>query len=166
VDVITGLIKANFPTRLSFQVASSMDSKVVLGSTGAETLLGKGDMLFVPPGEGHLKRCHGTWITDEEVVELARHWKEQGAPVYDMDILRDPEVEAVDQIDDGELDPLYDEAVQVVIDANQASVSFLQRKLGIGYGRSARIVDTMEARGIVGPSRGPNKPREIMHDHL
>lgn len=163
VDVITGMIKANFPTRVSFQVASAMDSKVVLNSTGAETLLGKGDMLFVPPGEGHLRRCHGTWITDEEVVDLANHWKHQGAPVYDMDILRDPELEAsaIDS-DDSELDALYDEAVQTVIEANQASVSFLQRKLGIGYGRSARMIDTMEKRGLVGPSRGPNKPREIL----
>ena len=162
VDVITGLIKANFPTRLSFQVSSSTDSKVILGMVGAETLLGKGDLLFVPPGEGHLRRAHGTWITDEEVVAIAKHWKEQGAPKYDMDILRDPEVEAASAEDDAEMDPLYDDAVRIAVDANQASVSFLQRKLGIGYGRSARIVDTMERRGIVGPSRGPNKPREIL----
>ena len=164
VDVITGMIKANFPTRVSFQVASSMDSKVILGSVGAETLLGKGDMLFVPPGEGHLRRCHGTWITDEEVVAVARHWREQGTPKYEMNILKDPEDEAkaAADMDDGEMDPLYDEAVQIVLDSQQASVSFLQRKLGIGYGRSARLVDTMENRGIVGPSRGPNKPREIM----
>lgn len=164
VDVITGMIKANFPTRVSFQVASSMDSKVILGSVGAETLLGKGDMLFVPPGEGHLRRAHGTWITDEEVVAIARHWREQGTPKYEMNILKDPEDEAKSAVDmdDGEMDPLYDEAVQIVLDSQQASVSFLQRKLGIGYGRSARLVDTMENRGIVGPSRGPNKPREIM----
>lgn len=163
VDVITGMIKANFPTRVSFQVASSMDSKVILGAVGAETLLGKGDMLFVPPGEGHLRRCHGTWITDDEVVAVAKHWREQGAPKYEMDILRDPEVESTaSSMDDGELDPLYDEAVQIVLESAQASVSFLQRKLGIGYGRSARLVDTMESRGIVGPSRGPNKPREIL----
>jgi len=166
VDVITGMIKANFPTRVSFQVASAMDSKVVLTSTGAETLLGKGDMLFIPPGEGHLRRCHGTWITDDEVAAIAEHWKRQGAPKYDLAILRDPEVEAATDQDDAELDPLYDEAVRMAVDANQASVSFLQRKLGIGYGRSARIVDTMESRGIVGPSRGPNKPREILVNQL
>ncbi len=167
VDVITGMIKANFPTRVSFQVASSMDSKVILGAVGAETLLGKGDMLFVPPGEGHLRRCHGTWITDDEVVAIARHWREQGAPKYEMDILRDPDEQAHSgaDVDDAEMDPLYDDAIQIVLESQQASVSFLQRKLGIGYGRSARIVDTMEARGIVGPSRGPNKPREILIQH-
>jgi DNA segregation ATPase FtsK/SpoIIIE-like protein len=166
VDVITGLIKANFPTRLSFQVASSMDSKVILGMVGAETLLGKGDLLFVPPGEGHLRRAHGTWISDEEVVAIARHWKDQGAPKYDMDILRDPEIEAASAEDDAEMDPLYDDAIRIAVEANQASVSFLQRKLGIGYGRSARIIDTMERRGVVGPSRGPNKPREILVNAL
>ncbi len=167
VDVITGMIKANFPTRVSFQVASSMDSKVILGAVGAETLLGKGDMLFVPPGEGHLRRCHGTWITDEEVVAIAKHWRDQGAPKYEMDILRDPDEQAHSggDVDDAEMDPLYDDAIQIVLESQQASVSFLQRKLGIGYGRSARIVDTMEARGIVGPSRGPNKPREILIQH-
>ena len=166
VDVITGMIKANFPPRVSFQVASSMDSKVILGAVGAETLLGKGDMLFVPPGEGHLRRCHGTWITDEEVVAIAKHWRDQGAPKYEMDILRDPdEQSSASDMDDAEMDPLYDDAIQIVLESQQASVSFLQRKLGIGYGRSARIVDTMEARGIVGPSRGPNKPREILVHH-
>jgi DNA segregation ATPase FtsK/SpoIIIE-like protein len=166
VDVITGMIKANFPTRVSFQVSSSMDSKVILGAVGAETLLGKGDMLFVPPGEGHLRRCHGTWITDEEVVAIAKHWRDQGSPKYEMDILRDPdEQSSASDMDDAEMDPLYDDAIQIVLESQQASVSFLQRKLGIGYGRSARIVDTMEARGIVGPSRGPNKPREILVHH-
>jgi len=167
VDVLTGMIKANFPTRISFQVSSAIDSKVVLNSTGAETLLGMGDLLFMPPGEGHLRRAHGTWIKDDEVIALAKHWKDQGAPTYNMDILKDPEAETrADGEDDGEQDPLYDDAVRVVIEANQASVSFLQRKLGIGYGRSARIVDAMEHAGLVGPSRGPNKPREIMGNHL
>jgi S-DNA-T family DNA segregation ATPase FtsK/SpoIIIE len=161
-NVLTGMIKANFPTRISFQVASGIDSKVVLDHNGAETLLGKGDMLFLPPGEGALKRCHGTWITDDEVTALAKHWKEQGKPNYDMAVLVDPEEDAKVAEDDGPEDPLYDQAVQCVLDANQASVSFLQRKLGIGYGRSAKIVDQMERRGLVGPSRGPNKPREIL----
>jgi len=161
-DVITGMIKANFPTRISFQVASSIDSKVVLNSVGAESLLGMGDLLFVPPGSSHIRRCHGTWITDDEVNRLAKHWADQGVPTYDMSILADPEAEASDVPDDEELDALFNEAVRVSIEADQASVSFLQRKLGIGYGRAARIVDHMEARGIVGPSRGPNKPREIM----
>ncbi|MEY3014097.1 MAG: hypothetical protein RIT45_2832 [Pseudomonadota bacterium] len=163
-DVITGMIKANFPTRISFQVASSIDSKVVLNSVGAESLLGMGDMLFVPPGTSHVRRCHGCWITDDEVVKLSEHWREQGSPEYDMSILDDPDAEAPTIADDEELDPLFADAVQVVIEAGQASVSFLQRKLGIGYGRSARIIDHMEARGIVGPQRGPNKPREILVD--
>ncbi len=162
VDVITGMIKANFPTRVSFQVTSAMDSKVVLDGPGAETLLGRGDMLFKGGQDTYMRRCHGTWVTDEEVVALAKHWKDQGTPRYDMDILRDPEAEASGHEEDGEMDTLYDDAVRIAVEANQASVSFLQRKLGIGYGRSARIVDTMEKRGIVGPARGPNKPREIL----
>ena len=165
-DVLTGMIKANFATRVSFQVASSIDSKVVLNQIGAETLLGRGDMLLVPPGEGHLKRCHGTWISDDEVLAIAKHWKDQGTPKYEMDILKDPETESGGDDSDGESDVLYDDAVQVVVEAGQASVSFLQRKLGIGYGRSARIIDTMAARGIIGPSRGPNKPRDILVNSL
>lgn len=165
-DVLTGMIKANFATRVSFQVASSIDSKVVLNQIGAETLLGRGDMLLVPPGEGHLKRCHGTWISDEEVLAIAKHWKDQGTPRYEMDILKDPDTESGGDDGDGESDVLYDDAVQVVVEAGQASVSFLQRKLGIGYGRAARIIDTMAARGIIGPSRGPNKPRDILVNSL
>jgi S-DNA-T family DNA segregation ATPase FtsK/SpoIIIE len=165
-DVITGMIKANFPTRVSFQVASSIDSKVILTQVGAESLLGKGDMLVIPPGEGHLRRCHGTWISDDEVAALAKHWRDQGKPKFEMDILKDPEAEGSGAEEDGEADNLYDDAVQICVDANQASVSFLQRKLAIGYGRAAKIVDTMERRGIVGPSRGPNKPREILVNRL
>lgn len=161
-DVITGMIKANFPTRLSFQVASSIDSKVVLNSIGAESLLGNGDMLFLPPGSSALRRCHGTWITDDEVVSIAKHWRTQGKPEYDMDILADPDAEPMEEISDKDLDPLYDDAVSIALEAQQASVSFLQRRLNIGYGRAARIVDHMEARGVVGPQRGPNKPREIL----
>jgi S-DNA-T family DNA segregation ATPase FtsK/SpoIIIE len=161
VDVLTGFIRANFPMRVAFQVSSAMDSKVVLDTLGAETLLGRGDMLFKLPTDSQLRRAHGTWITDDEVVALAKHWKEQGAPKYDMDILRDPE-QATESDDEGDDDNLMDDAVRAVRDAQQASVSFLQRKLGIGYGRAARMIDTMEKRGIVGPSRGPNKPREVL----
>ncbi|MCO4760392.1 MAG: hypothetical protein KC502_02735 [Myxococcales bacterium] len=161
-DVLTGMIKANFPTRLSFQVASSIDSKVVLNAVGAESLLGMGDLLYVPPGTSHLKRCHGTWITDDEVAAIADHWKEQGSPNYDLSILEDPDVEKPTIEKDVKLDTLFEDAVQVAIEAQQASVSFLQRRLGIGYGRAARIIDHMEAKGIVGPQRGPNKPREIL----
>ena len=161
-DVLTGMIKANFPTRVSFQVASGIDSKVVINGSGAESLLGNGDMLFLPPGTSSVRRCHGTWITDDEVVAIARHWRDQGRPDYDMDILTDPEADSPDVVADDDLDPLFEDAVQIAIEAEQASVSFLQRKLNIGYGRAARIVDHMESRGIVGPQRGPNKPREIL----
>jgi S-DNA-T family DNA segregation ATPase FtsK/SpoIIIE len=161
-DVLTGIIKANFPTRVSFQVASGIDSKVVINGPGAESLLGNGDMLFLPPGTSAVRRCHGTWITDDEVVAIARHWRDQGRPDYDMDILTDPEADAPDAVADADLDPLFEDAVQIALEAEQASVSFLQRKLNIGYGRAARIVDHMESRGIVGPQRGPNKPREIL----
>ncbi len=161
-DVITGVIKANFPTRVSFKVASSIDSKVVLNCVGAETLLGNGDMLVVPPGEGMVRRCHGTWISEKEVSALAKFWKDQGAPQFEMDILKDPEAEAEADEDDAAIDELYDDAVRVVVEAGQASVSFLQRKLAIGYGRAAKLIDKMERRGLVGPSRGPNKPREVL----
>ena len=161
-DVLTGMIKANFPTRVSFQVASGIDSKVVINGSGAESLLGNGDMLFLPPGTSSVRRCHGTWITDDEVVAIARHWRDQGRPDYDMDILVDPDADTPDAVQDADLDPLFEDAVQIAIEAEQASVSFLQRKLNIGYGRAARIVDHMESRGIVGPQRGPNKPREIL----
>ncbi len=161
-DVLTGIIKANFPTRVSFQVASGIDSKVVINGPGAESLLGNGDMLFLPPGTSAVRRCHGTWITDDEVVGIAKHWRDQGRPDYDMDILADPDADAPDAVADADLDPLFEDAVQIALEAEQASVSFLQRKLNIGYGRAARIVDHMESRGIVGPQRGPNKPREIL----
>ena len=161
-DVLTGMIKANFPTRVSFQVASAIDSKVVINGSGAESLLGNGDMLFLPPGTSSVRRCHGTWITDDEVVAIARHWRDQGRPDYDMDILTDPDADTPSAVQDDDLDPLFEDAVQIAIEAEQASVSFLQRKLNIGYGRAARIVDHMESRGIVGPQRGPNKPREIL----
>ncbi|HAN30988.1 MAG TPA: cell division protein FtsK [Myxococcales bacterium] len=161
-DVITGMIKANFPTRVSFQVASSIDSKVVLNGPGAESLLGMGDLLFLPPGSSHLTRCHGTWITDDEVAALADHWKDQGTPNYDMSILEDPEVDKPDVVEEKDRDTRFNEAVQIVWEAQQISVSFLQRKMGIGYGRSARIVDQMEAIGLIGPARGPNKPRELL----
>jgi S-DNA-T family DNA segregation ATPase FtsK/SpoIIIE len=166
-DVITGLIKANFPTRLSFRVSSAIDSKVILDQSGADALLGNGDMLFLPNGQSHLRRCHGTFLSDDEVIAVAEHWKSQGEPQYEMDILRDPaEEEAAAEraaaVADEQQDTLYEDAVKIVVEAQQVSVSYLQRRLGIGYGRSARIVDFMEARGVIGPPRGPNKPRDVL----
>jgi S-DNA-T family DNA segregation ATPase FtsK/SpoIIIE len=165
-DVITGMIKANFSSRISFKVASSIDSKVVINSVGAESLLGNGDMLFMPPGTSILRRCHGTWITDDEVIAIASHWREQGQAMYEMDILVDLDTDAASGVDNSDLDELYVDAVRIAIEADQASVSFLQRKLSIGYGRAARIVDHMEARGIIGPPRGPNKPREVLASQM
>ena len=162
VDVLTGIIKANFPTRISFKVFSSVDSKVVLNTVGAETLLGNGDMLVVPPNESTLRRCHGTWISEEEVMAIAKHWKDQGKPIFEMDILSDPENDSPDSGNDGEADVLYDDAVQAVVEKGDASVSWLQRKFGVGYGRAAKMIDSMERARVVGPSRGPNKPREIL----
>ncbi len=159
--VITGTIKANFPSRVAFKVSTKVDSGVVLDQSGAETLLGKGDMLFWPAGKD-LVRCHGTFVTDDEVIAVANHWKEQGEPSYDLEILKDPEAEDIEVIADADLDKVFWDAVQIAQDAQQASVSFLQRKLKIGYQRSARIIDQMEARGIVGPSTGANRPREIL----
>ncbi len=165
-DVITGIIKANFPTRISFKVSSSIDSRVVLGAVGAETLLGNGDMLVVPPNDSALRRCHGTWITDGEVLAIAKHWKEQGTPIYEMDILTDPEAEETESDSAGEMDALYSDAVQAVVEKGEASISFLQRKFSVGYGRAAKIMDGMERARVVGPSRGPNKPREILAQRL
>ena len=162
--VITGTIKANFPSRVAFKVSTMVDSKVVLDQPGAETLLGRGDMLFWPAGKD-IVRCHGTWVKDDEVIAIAEHWRKQGEPSYDLEILKDPEAEDIEVIADEDLDNVFWDAVQIAIDAQQASVSFLQRKLKIGYQRSARIIDQMEARGIVGPSTGANRPREIIDNN-
>jgi DNA segregation ATPase FtsK/SpoIIIE, S-DNA-T family len=161
VDVITGLIKANFPARISFRVASKVDSRTILDSNGAETLLGRGDMLFLPPGSSRLMRVHGPLITEEEVMRVVEFLKKQGRPVYNERILESPE-ERTDLDDaDGDLDPLYDDAVKIVIDMGKASTSALQRRLRIGYGRAASLLDAMERDGIIGPPDG-SKPREVL----
>ncbi|TNF29168.1 MAG: hypothetical protein EP329_16335 [Deltaproteobacteria bacterium] len=164
VDVITGLIKANFPTRISFQVASKVDSRTILDRGGAENLLGMGDMLYLPPGTSAVQRVHGAYISEDEVHRLVSHLKEQGQPDYDMGILTH---EDEDGAGDGparegdEYDDLYDRAVRIVAETRNASISFLQRKLKIGYNRSARIIEKMEEEGIVGPSDGTSRPREV-----
>jgi S-DNA-T family DNA segregation ATPase FtsK/SpoIIIE len=161
VDVITGVIKANFPSRISFRVSSKVDSRTILDSNGAEMLLGKGDMLFMPPGSARLLRVHGAFISDGEVQRLVNYLKNQREPQYNDEVLRSaPESEGEYE---GEMDEMYDDAVRVVLETGQASVSHLQRRLRLGYSRAARLVDMMELNGIVGPSQGA-KGREILVD--
>ena len=162
VDVITGLIKANFPSRIAFQVASKIDSRTILDQPGAETLLGNGDMLFSDRGT-KLRRIHGAFLTDDEVHRVVDFLKKQAKPVYDMDILKPREEDAEEggAPADNFRDDLYDQAVAIVCDTRQASVSFIQRRLQIGYNRAARMVEQMERDGIVGPTNGA-KPREVL----
>jgi S-DNA-T family DNA segregation ATPase FtsK/SpoIIIE len=161
VDVITGLIKANFPARISFRVASKIDSRTILDANGAETLLGRGDMLFLPPGSSRLMRCHGPMVTEAEVSRVAEYLKSQGKPAYNESILESPEERRARMEPDGNSDPLYDTAVRLVVGMGKASTSALQRRLRIGYGRAASLLDAMEADDIVGPPDG-SKPREIL----
>jgi len=151
VDVITGLIKANFPARISFRVASKVDSRTILDSNGAEQLLGRGDMLFLPPGSSRLMRVHGPLVTEEEVTRVVEFLKKQGKPAYNEHILEPLEEAHETGEGDGELDEIYDEAVRLVIEMGKASTSALQRRLRIGYGRAASLLDAMERAGIIGP---------------
>ncbi len=165
VDVITGLIKANIPTRVAFQVSSKIDSRTILDQMGAESLLGQGDMLFLPPGTGYPQRVHGAFVADEEVHRVVAHLKQYGAPDYLEEILAGPPSEAADlfpeEAADAELDPLYDEAVAFVLRSRRASISFVQRQFRIGYNRAARLVESMEAAGLVS-SMGSNGVREVL----
>jgi DNA segregation ATPase FtsK/SpoIIIE, S-DNA-T family len=162
VDVITGLIKANFPARISFRVASRVDSRTILDANGAESLLGRGDMLFLPPGSSRLMRAHGPMVTEEEVVRVADYLRAQGTPAYDERILQSPEERSGARGEpDGARDPLYDKAVRLVVEMGKASTSALQRRLRIGYGRAASLLDAMEADGIIGPPEG-SRPREVL----
>jgi DNA segregation ATPase FtsK/SpoIIIE, S-DNA-T family len=166
VDVITGLIKANFPSRISFRVATRVDSRTVLDSMGAEHLLGKGDMMFLPPGSSRLVRVHGAYVTEAETNQVVDFWKEQAQPEYDESYLMAPPSEEGgmdddDQAFDGQQDPMYADAVRVVLEMGKASTSTLQRRLRLGYGRAARILDVMQRDGIIGPPDG-SKPREVL----
>ena len=160
VDVLTGIIKANFPTRLTFQVSSKTDSRTILDTNGAETLLGNGDMLFLPPGTAKLQRIHGAYISETEITQITEFLKSQQTPEYDESVLEKQEPQAAES-EDEDYDERYDDAVALVTRAGQASISMVQRHLRIGYNRAARIIETMEKEGVVGPSDGA-KPREVL----
>ncbi|PIE59135.1 MAG: cell division protein FtsK [Desulfobulbus propionicus] len=162
VDVLTGLIKANFPTRISFKVSSKVDSRTVLDGSGAEHLLGKGDMLFLPPGAAKLQRIHGAFISEEETEKIIEFLKKQGTAEYDENVLKSVEEETglEDLGEQEEYDEKYDEAVAVVTETGQASISMVQRRLRVGYNRAARMIEVMEREGIVGPADGA-RPREV-----
>jgi S-DNA-T family DNA segregation ATPase FtsK/SpoIIIE len=173
VDVITGLIKANFPARISFRVASKVDSRTILDANGSESLLGKGDMLYLPAGSARLHRIHGPLVSEDEIVSVCDFWRQQAQAKYNEQLLEAPKdengkvVEAGSESETSEAgaddvdDDLYQDAIRVVCDAGRASTSTLQRRLRIGYGRAARLIDLMEKDGIVGPSEG-TKPREVL----
>jgi len=160
VDVLTGIIKANFPTRLTFQVSSKTDSRTIIDMNGAENLLGDGDMLFLPPGTARLQRIHGAYISEEEITGITDFLRKQKPPEYNEKVT---ETVAIDETKgDGEdYDERYDDAVALITKTRQASISMLQRHLRIGYNRAARIIETMEREGIVGPSDG-SKPRDVL----
>ncbi|MGC4083810.1 MAG: DNA translocase FtsK [Vicinamibacterales bacterium] len=162
VDVITGLIKANMPSRISFRVASKIDSRTILDSNGAEQLLGKGDMLFLPPASSRAIRLHGPYISEQESARLASFLRKQGKPTYDETITAEEKTTA-DAGLDMEKDDLYDEAARIIVSSGQASISYLQRRLRIGFSRAARLVDMMEMEGLVSPAAG-GKPREVLVD--
>ena len=160
VDVLTGIIKANFPTRMSYKVTSRVDSRTILDAMGADKLLGKGDMLFLPPGTSKLHRLHGVMVSDEEIQRIVEFIKKQAKPHYQEDIF---DAVVQDEKSEGEEEPYdekYDEALAIVAKDRQASISYIQRRLRIGYNRAARIIETMEREGVVGPSDGV-RPREV-----
>jgi S-DNA-T family DNA segregation ATPase FtsK/SpoIIIE len=159
VDVLTGIIKANFPARISCQVSSKVDSRTILDANGAESLLGFGDMLFLSPGYGRLQRLHGPFVSEGEIKRIVQFLKQQGAPVYHQEILEEKDEEGVDK--EAMDDEKYQEAVEFVMERGEASISMIQRRFRIGYNRAARIVERMEDEGIVGPSDGV-KPREVL----
>ena len=168
VDVITGLIKANVPTRISFRLATKVDSRTILDANGAEALLGRGDMLFLPPGTSRLHRVHAPFVTEKEIHAVTDFWKKQGTAEYAQGFLEAPKdagaAESAYEGEEGEdgNDDLFEDAVRLVLEFGKASTSLLQRRLRIGYGRAAHLIDMMERDGIVGPAEGASKPREIL----
>jgi S-DNA-T family DNA segregation ATPase FtsK/SpoIIIE len=163
VDVITGLIKANLPSRIAFRVASKIDSRTILDGSGAEQLLGKGDMLFLPPASSRFIRLHGPYISEQESARLASYLRKQGKPTYDETITQEEKPATGPDGLEFEKDDLYDEAARIVVSTGQASISYLQRRLRIGFSRAARLVDMMEMEGLVSPATG-GKAREVLVD--
>jgi S-DNA-T family DNA segregation ATPase FtsK/SpoIIIE len=167
VDVITGLIKANFPARISFRVATKVDSRTILDANGAEALLGRGDMLYLPSGSARVHRLHAPFVTEKEIAAVVEFWRAQGTAEYEQKFLEPPKEErgaqagADGEVDADDNDPLYNDGVRLVIEFGKASTSLLQRRLRIGYGRAAHLIDLMERDGIVGAADGP-KPREVL----
>jgi DNA segregation ATPase FtsK/SpoIIIE, S-DNA-T family len=171
VDVITGLIKANFPSRISFRVATKIDSRTILDANGAESLLGKGDMLYLPSGSARVHRLHAPYTTEKEIHAVVEFWRSQAQAQYEQKFLEAPKEEQAGSAAAGagadggegedEHDDLYQDAVRLVIEFGKASTSLLQRRLRIGYGRAAHLIDLMEKDGIVGAPDGP-KPREVL----
>ena len=168
VDVITGLIKANLPARISFRVASKVDSRTILDANGAEALLGRGDMLFLPPASARLQRLHGPLVTEQEISKVVDFWKSQSQPQYNEEFLKpvkdrdgDEAAEVDDEEEAAELDAVYDDAVRIVVESGKASTSLLQRRLRLGYGRAARLIDMMQKDGIVSAPDG-SRPREVL----
>ncbi|HYU46496.1 MAG TPA: DNA translocase FtsK, partial [Terriglobales bacterium] len=169
VDVITGLIKANFPARVSFRVATKVDSRTILDANGAESLLGRGDLLYLPSGSARVHRLHAPFVTEKEIAAVVEFWKAQALAQYQEHFLETPQEERealVDsedgsEVSEGENDPLFNDAVRLVVEFGKASTSLLQRRLRIGYGRAAHLIDLMERDGIVGAADGP-KPREVL----
>jgi S-DNA-T family DNA segregation ATPase FtsK/SpoIIIE len=159
VDVITGLIKANLPSRISFRVSSKTDSRTILDGNGAEQLLGKGDMLYLPPASSRFVRIHGPYISEQETARLCSFLRKQGKPVYDRTITA--EEKTAEKLE-FEKDDLYDEAARIVVSTGQASISYLQRRLRIGFSRAARLIDMMEMDGVVSPAAGGK--REVLVD--
>ncbi|MFQ5417945.1 MAG: DNA translocase FtsK 4TM domain-containing protein [Myxococcota bacterium] len=165
VDVLTGVIKANFPARISFQVSSRTDSRTILDQNGADYLLGQGDMLFLPPGTSKLQRMHGAFVSEQEVAKLVQALAEQGAPVFDDELIHVEEEGDIGAGRDADVDEMFDRAVAIVTDSRNASISYLQRRLKVGYNRAARMIEQMENEGMIGPQIG-TRSREIFLDSI
>lgn len=168
VDVITGIIKANFPARISFKVSSRVDSRTILDAIGAERLLGEGDMLFLPPGSTDIKRLHGAFVSEAEIQKVVNAIKKQGKPLYDAEFIaaieraQQSEKTGEGGVDEEEFDELYEQARELVMESRQASISWLQRRLRVGYNRAARMIERMEREGLIAPAAEAGKPREVL----
>jgi S-DNA-T family DNA segregation ATPase FtsK/SpoIIIE len=163
--VITGLIKANFPARISFQVTARVDSRTILDCIGAERLLGGGDMLYLPPGTAKVQRLHGAFVSEAEIKKVTDFAKQQAKPQYAFDLLEDDEEGDGPNADDGYDDVMYDQAVRLVTESRQASISWVQRRLRVGYNRAARMIERMEREGVVSTSEN-GRPREVLAQRI